>query len=82
MSVKPVADCEKWYFRNYVLVIAFLCVGPFALPLVWFNPRFNLKTKSVITVLIAALTCLLLVWTYKTIRMICDYYGQIFSVLE
>jgi inhibitor of cysteine peptidase len=37
---------EKWYFRTYWLVIALFCIGPFALPLLWFNPRFSLKKNN------------------------------------
>jgi len=46
----------KWYFSTPTVVIALLCVGPFALPLVWFNPRYKIITKLVGTVVIIALT--------------------------
>jgi hypothetical protein len=46
----------KWYFTTYWVVIAFLCVGPLALPLVWFNPRYKPITKWVITVLAIFIT--------------------------
>ena len=28
---------RKWYFSTSVLVIAILCLGPIALPLLWLN---------------------------------------------
>jgi hypothetical protein len=49
----------KWYFRTSVVVIAILCLGPLALPLVWFNPCYKITTKIVITVIVIALTILL-----------------------
>ena len=48
----------KWYFATSVAVIAILCVGPLALPLVWVNPRYKLATKVIVTVLVVAITVL------------------------
>ncbi len=48
----------KWYFTTTTVVIALLCLGPFALPLVWFNPRYKIITKLVVTGLVIALTIL------------------------
>ena len=48
----------KWYFSTATLVIAFLSVGPFALPLLWFNPRYKTATKLVVTVLVISLSVL------------------------
>jgi predicted nucleic acid-binding Zn ribbon protein len=47
---------DKWYFSIVTFVIAILCVGPFALPLFWFNPRYTLKRKIIVTILVIALT--------------------------
>ncbi len=38
---------------------ALLSLGPFALPLVWFNPRYKPITKLVITVIVISLSVLL-----------------------
>ncbi len=46
----------KWYFSTAIVVIALLSVGPLALPLVWFHPRYKQTTKIVISVLIIVLT--------------------------
>jgi len=48
----------KWYFSTSAIVIAVLCLGPLALPLVWFNPRYKIITKLVVTGLVIALTIL------------------------
>ena len=56
----------KWYFSTAATVIALLCVGPLALPLVWFNPRYKATTKLVVTIVVIALTILL---CYVSVRM-------------
>ena len=54
----------KWYFSTGTLVIALLSVGPLALPLVWFNPRYKPITKLVLTAVVISLSLLL----YTAIR--------------
>lgn len=49
----------KWYSSTYVIVIAILCVGPFALPLVWFNPRYKITIKAAVTAVVIVFTILL-----------------------
>lgn len=46
----------KWYHRPVVVVIAILCAGPFALPLVWFSPAFRGWHKAVISAFITVIT--------------------------
>ncbi len=53
------AGHTKWYYANSTLVAAVLCLGPFALPLVWVNPRYKLATKALITVGVIVLTVVL-----------------------
>ena len=49
---------KKWYFSTSSVVIALLCAGPLALPLVLFNPRYKPATKLIITVIVLAVTVL------------------------
>ena len=49
----------KWYFSRYVVMFALGTFGPFALPLVWRNPRYTVLRKVVITVIVLALTALI-----------------------
>ena len=49
---------KKWYFTTPSVVIALLCVGPLALPLVWFNPRYKPATRLIITVIVLVVTVL------------------------
>jgi len=46
----------KWYFTTYWVVIGLLCAGPFALPLIWFNPRYKPVTKWIISILVTIIT--------------------------
>jgi hypothetical protein len=41
-------------------VIGLATLGPFALPMVWSNPRYGVFTKIVLTVLTLAVTALLI----------------------
>ena len=68
---------EAWYLRTSVLVIAFLAVGPFAIPLVWANPRFTAAKKAVITAAMAAVTALLVWLSAYSLKQISSYYTLI-----
>lgn len=67
----------KWYFKTFSLVVSFLCVGPFMLPLVWTNPRFNKKTRIIITVIVAVITYILADFFVKSLKEISGYYQLI-----
>ena len=57
----------KWYFKTSTIVIALLCLGPLALPLVWLNPRYKTATKLIVTAIVigvSILFCYLTVNTY------------------
>ena len=68
----------KWYFKTSSLVIVFLCIGPFALPLLWFNPRFSQKTKIIISVIAIALSYYLAIFVVNFLKTIESYYQLIF----
>ncbi len=65
---------RKWYFKTSVFVIAFLCVGPFALPLIWFNPRFSRKVKIVTSAIIVILSYYLGILFAKSLDSLKNYY--------
>ena len=71
---------EKWYFKNSSIMIAFIAVGPLALPLVWFNPRYSAKSKILITVTSAIITYFMATWTIKAFNALMgqlEQYGKI-----
>ena len=49
----------KWYWSTSVVVIGLLCLGPIALPLVWFNRRYKTAVKVAVTCVVFAATVLL-----------------------
>ena len=53
---KPI---QKWYYNTSFIVIALLCIGPLALPLVWFHPRYKVITRVIVTILVIGFTFLL-----------------------
>ena len=63
-----------WYFRTSLIIIAVCCVGPFALPLIWFNPRMSLKWKIGLSIVIIVLSWLLFQATLKSIENLREYY--------
>ncbi len=69
----------KWYFKTYWIVIAFLCLGPLALPLVWLNHRFSRGKKIIITVIIIILSYYFGLMLINSLRSIKNYYGIIFQ---
>ena len=69
----------KWYFKTYWIVIAFLCLGPMALPLVWLNPRFSPKKKVIVTIIIIILSYYLGSLLINSLGSIKQYYGIIFQ---
>ena len=71
-----------WYFKPSFFVIAFLCVGPFALPLLWINPRYSIKTKLIVTLIILIITYLIGIIVFKSLQSIKEYYRIIFSPLK
>lgn len=56
---KPPQKPKKWYHSTTTLIVAFLFVGPFAIPFVWLNPRYSITTKLLISLAMVALTILL-----------------------
>ncbi len=65
---------KQWYFKTYWLVIGLFCVGPFALPLLWFNPAHSRHKKIVISIAVIALTYILGMLLNHALESIGEYY--------
>jgi lipopolysaccharide export LptBFGC system permease protein LptF len=52
-------------------------VGPLALPLLWFNPRFNMVTKIAISIAVCLLTYYLTIVSANYIQGVVDSYRQL-----
>jgi hypothetical protein len=51
----------KWYHRTPTLIVSLLLIGPFALPLIWFNPKYSMTSKIIWTIVVIGFTLLLCV---------------------
>ena len=69
----------KWYFKTSSVIVAFLFIGPLALPLVWFNPRFSRRTKIIVTFAAIILTYYLTIVVINSLRAIISYYQLLFQ---
>lgn len=76
-SVPQPVKKKKWYFHSHVMIMAFLCVGPFMLPLIWFHPTMAKRTKIIITIVLCGITWLLSIVLTKAVNSLMDYYGMI-----
>ena len=65
----------QWYFRKSFIIIAFFCVGPLALPLLWFRPQTTLPWKIGLTIGILVLSWILLQMTMESLRSLKEYYN-------
>ena len=61
-SYKPKPK-TKWYYSTSAIVIGLLCLGPFALPLVWSSPKYKMMTKIIVTIVVIAVT----IWLYQLV---------------
>jgi len=73
-KLPPQKPEKQWYFKTSWLVVGLLCAGPFALPLLWFNPHHNRRKKVVISVVVLVLTYFLGTMFINAIRSIGAYY--------
>lgn len=72
---------SKWYFKPIGIVIAFCCVGPLALPVVWLNPQLSRAKKIVITIIFVIVTFLIGVYLAKALKILTAHYQQIFELM-
>ncbi|MBI3987117.1 MAG: zinc ribbon domain-containing protein [Lentisphaerae bacterium] len=63
-----------WYFSTSFIVIAICCVGPLALPLLWWRPLTKRAWKIGWTIVILALSWFLYEATLKSIETLKEYY--------
>lgn len=71
-----------WYFKTPTLVISLLCIGPLALPLLWFNPNHTAKKKIIISIIVIGLSYFLTTMTMRSLRGINGYYKLMFKHIQ
>ena len=74
---RPAEVALPWYFRISTIIIALGCVGPLALPLVWWRPNTKLTVKVGVTLAILFLTWWLFRLTAQTLELIRTLFGQL-----
>lgn len=74
---RPHAENQKlqWYFRKSFIVAAICCVGPLALPLIWWRPQTSLAWKIGLTIGMVILSWIFFDVTVESIRTIREYYN-------
>ena len=75
----PETEKIPWYFRTSSIVIAVLCVGPLALPMIWWHPKLAPVWKIMATILILVLTWLSIEATLKMLKMLTEQYDLIIN---
>jgi hypothetical protein len=68
------AGTLPWYFRTSFIAFALCCVGPLALPLIWWRPGMSRAWKIGLTIGILILSWLLYQATLESIRTIQEYF--------
>ncbi len=63
-----------WYFRTSIILASFICVGPLALPQIWFHPKINRAWKIGITIITGIVSYYLYLATMKSIHIISEQY--------
>ncbi len=64
----------QWYFKKSFIVIAIACVGPLALPLIWWRPHTTWAWKIGLTIGILVLSWIFFQMTMESIQMLKVYY--------
>ncbi len=71
METSDGAPRPRWYYRPWwVLLMLFVVLGPFGLPLLWKSPSFSPWSKIALTVAVAAYTILLVEAVLIAIRAV------------
>ncbi|VAX35199.1 hypothetical protein MNBD_UNCLBAC01-2005 [hydrothermal vent metagenome] len=63
----------KWYFRTRTLIVGFFLIGPFVLPLVWFNKKYTFIQKIVISAIILVISGFLFKFIFDSVQNLGSY---------
>lgn len=69
-----------WYFRTANIVVAVCCVGPLALPLIWWHPTMKRAWKIVLTVIVTAITWYAIQMTLAVLQQLRSTFQMIQSI--
>ena len=75
---EPSRESSRWYHSVvFVLVMLFVVLGPFGLPLLWKSPRFPRWSKWLLTPLIIAMFVWLTAKCVEILRSTLANFGQL-----
>ena len=78
-GISQAAGKPRWYHNVwFVLFLLFFVLGPFALPLVWKNPKFPKTVKITLTVVMAIL-CFVIVQLVIHLYSVVSYHLEQFD---
>jgi len=72
----------KWYFTNKWIAVALLSIGPFALPMIWFNPNYRPAIKWLLTILTLIATAILIVLFVILVGILIEQFRNITQMLS
>jgi len=64
----------QWYFKTSTAIVGFLIIGPFIIPLVWFNPRYSYIKKIILTVIFIVISVILFMAVKTSASVLGEYY--------
>ena len=64
----------QWYFRKSFIIISLACVGPLALPLIWWRPKTSWAWKIGLTIGILVISWFLFQLTMESFHTLKQYY--------
>lgn len=67
-----------WYFRTYIIMMGFICVGPLVLPLVLLNPYWSWARKLVVAAIIVVISF----FVAKAVGVAMVYLNQYYEALQ
>jgi hypothetical protein len=65
---------QAWYFRTSFIVIAVCCVGPLALPLIWWRPQIKPAWKITLTIIVLVFSWFLFQVNVKLFEILKEFY--------
>ena len=71
-------DKTPWYYKTSSIVMGFLFVGPFILPLVWMNPKRSMTAKIIQSVVIIGISYFMWKAFQSAMQTLNQYYHMMF----
>ena len=80
---KRQAPKPAWYYEPvWILILGFVAVGPFALPLVWLSPKMNRPTKWLFTLVLGIYSVVVVYSLWVLCVMMWKLYSQLSQDLQ